>query len=229
MLGSFSIKAQTGAVVVSKFAQFRTQPTKTSKIIFTVKKGAKFKLESDEGKNGWYYVSILNGNQKGWIEGENIKFVENDNQYPKKRNSLKDEWVYLYTTKYGDVKVADVYINPAKIQDLGDERTFWIKSFILDVEAYWKQLVESLDLQPIPKDTPSTGKRRNGYDLKYSLTFYKANCGMMTLGAQSVYDYKINDQLFYGEPVYLNDPLRPAIPDSNGEFFLRKACGYRIR
>lgn len=51
--------SQQNVTVISKTASFREKPNKTAKIIFTVKRGAKFHLESETHKNGWYNVSVL--------------------------------------------------------------------------------------------------------------------------------------------------------------------------
>ena len=75
-LYSVSAMAQNQATVIINQAQVREKPLKSSKLIFTAKKNTKLKLESIEHKNGWYYVSILNSNQKGWIFGNDIKIDE---------------------------------------------------------------------------------------------------------------------------------------------------------
>ena len=77
-LSSFSIWAQSQAIVISKQAQIREIASRTGKVISTLKKDTKLKLKSNEHKNGWYNVSVLNGDQKGWIHGNDIKILDND-------------------------------------------------------------------------------------------------------------------------------------------------------
>lgn len=62
----------TQAVVVTPTAKFYTKPSIKSKLILTAKTGARFYVLSPDHKNGWYHVSLLGGNVKGWIYGNNI-------------------------------------------------------------------------------------------------------------------------------------------------------------
>src|SRR5215213_2702333 len=135
--------AQREAVVTSKTAQFRESPSKTAKVIFTVRKGAKLKLESTGHKNGWYSISVLNGKQKGWIHGNDIKidYTDIDNYIQNKIASLNEkgetieefsarvrktfpsEWVYFGL----DVNNCLHYYSKNRILYEGNDPMVWLR------------------------------------------------------------------------------------------------------
>jgi Ca-activated chloride channel family protein len=82
---AFSALAQKQAEVVVTFTYLRKAPEITAEKIQTVQKGEKLVFEKSRLTNGWYYVSISGGTIKGWIRGDTVRAVKNEektNQTP---------------------------------------------------------------------------------------------------------------------------------------------------
>lgn len=84
---SFSVYAQKQAEVIVTSTHLRKSPDVNSEKVQTVQKGEKVVLEKGRDTNGWFFVSTLNGNVKGWIRKDTIRSIaaaETTNQAPKK-------------------------------------------------------------------------------------------------------------------------------------------------
>jgi TonB family protein len=101
------------AIVITPKAVFRERPSPTGKVLFTVNKGAKFKLESEENTNGWYFVSVLKSGIKGWIHGNNIE-IQLKPSRPKTLTvmgeSTIDDWL-----KYGESSNTIFFYDPSTV------------------------------------------------------------------------------------------------------------------
>lgn len=76
LLFAFSVFAQNQAEVIVTSTYLRKLPETGSEKIQTVQKGEKVTLEKSPAKNGWYFVSILDGKVKGWIRKDTISSIE---------------------------------------------------------------------------------------------------------------------------------------------------------
>lgn len=124
---SLQVVAQR-AIVIKDTATFYSKPSAKSKVIFTVKKGASFKLESLDSTHGWYYVSAVAGNVKGWIYGNSIKITgvrseteEGERKQPDYSTLYKNEWQMFTTTPQGVV----YSFNPSTIKKDGLSVSIW--------------------------------------------------------------------------------------------------------
>ena len=72
LLFAFSVFAQNQAEVIVTSTYLRKSPETSAEKVQTVQKGDKVTIEKSQAKNGWYYVSILNGIVKGWIRKDTI-------------------------------------------------------------------------------------------------------------------------------------------------------------
>ncbi len=78
---SASAFGQTKALVLTKTAVIKQQPNIKSKTIYTLKKDETISLETTDSTDGWYKVSDLKGNYKGWIKNTAIKLIIANNQW----------------------------------------------------------------------------------------------------------------------------------------------------
>jgi Ca-activated chloride channel homolog len=72
LLFTFSTFAQTQSEVVVPETFLRELPSPTAKKIQTVNKGDKITFIKTQETDGWYYISTLNGQVKGWINRNTI-------------------------------------------------------------------------------------------------------------------------------------------------------------
>jgi Ca-activated chloride channel family protein len=72
LLFAFSVFAQNQAEVIVTSTYLRKLPETGSGKVQTVQKGEKVTFEKSQDKNGWSFVSILNGKVKGWIRKDTI-------------------------------------------------------------------------------------------------------------------------------------------------------------
>ena len=72
VLFALSVFAQNQAEVIVTSTYLRKSPETSAEKVQTVQKGDKVTIEKSQGKNGWYFVSILNGTVKGWIRKDTI-------------------------------------------------------------------------------------------------------------------------------------------------------------
>lgn len=215
--------AQNRVVVISQTAHFREQPNNKSKIILTVKKGARFILEPGEHKNGWYYVSVYMG-EKGWIYGNNIKISKpNDdlpdlskyevNTAPEKssetqtvsKNSISDnkkekEWKVVDFSLVDEKITAVKQINLNRIIRKQNIVEFWIKEFPLNSEKHYERKT-------------------------YTLIQYTADCLNKKIGLLYVAEYKPGEK----SPVVesFDGRMEPVIPESVGEVVVTEACSIK--
>lgn len=221
---SFSAFAQAQAIVITKTAQFRAKPSKTAKVLFTVKKGAKLKIEDELPENGWYRVSVLKGNQKGWMHGNAIKLDDFDVDSVAKsvwsdeylKTHAEGGWILLYTNP-----MSKTYFNPLRIRDLGNGLyEYWLKDVITDKGDYINKLTEidGNGLKYLGLDQP----KKSADDLSHILIQENMDCKKRLRGIQVSYIYAVNGDLLKTEPA--NQPLEPVIPESNGELELAAVC-----
>jgi len=69
---AFSVFAQNQAEVIVTSTYLRKLPATSSEKVQTVQKGDKITFEKSQDKNGWSYVSVLNGTVKGWIRKDTV-------------------------------------------------------------------------------------------------------------------------------------------------------------
>ena len=89
LLLAFSVFAQSQAEVIVTSTYLRKLPETSAEKVQTVQKGDKVTFEKSQVKNGWYYVSILNGTVKGWIRKDTVGSIvkaRTDIQKPPKKN-----------------------------------------------------------------------------------------------------------------------------------------------
>jgi len=72
---AFSVYAQKQAEVIVTSTFLRKSPDSGAEKVQTVQKGEKITFEKTQEKNGWYYVSISNGEVKGWIRKDTVRSV----------------------------------------------------------------------------------------------------------------------------------------------------------
>lgn len=160
LIFSFSVFGQTAIVIIPK-AVFRERPTPNAKVIFTVKKGAKFKLESEEHTNGWYYVSLLKGNVKGWIYGDGIKINNpNDNlpdltKYEISNKKAKGDYIDELDKAvgfhkpgwfhYGTSKDSSFYYNAAKLTRQNSSIRVWTEQRNKDTNEVTSMILTELN------------------------------------------------------------------------------------
>lgn len=90
LLFAFSVFAQNQAEVIVTSTYLRKLPETSAEKVQTVQKGDKVTFEKSQDKNGWYYVSILNGTVKGWIRKDTIGSIikaQTTDQKPQKNVS----------------------------------------------------------------------------------------------------------------------------------------------
>ena len=81
LLLSISIFAQKKQAEVSVMStHLRQEPNMTSGKVYTAQRGEKFVVEKKQEKNGWYFVSLVDGSIKGWIRKDTIIWIENTNK-----------------------------------------------------------------------------------------------------------------------------------------------------
>ncbi len=124
VLSCTTMLAQTNAIVISKKAQFFSEPSIKAKLISILNKGAKLKVEIAENKDGWYYVSTKNNKKKGWIHGNSIKFVQDkvSSKTTDLANLYEDEWLEIDSSE-----IETVFYNPAKGSKTGSKVKLWIR------------------------------------------------------------------------------------------------------
>jgi len=91
LLFAFSVFAQKQAEVIVTSTFLRKSPDSTGEKLQTIQKGEKITFEKSQDTNGWYFVSILNGQVKGWIRKDTVRSVakaETVNQKPQKIVSI---------------------------------------------------------------------------------------------------------------------------------------------
>lgn len=71
-LFAFSIFAQKQAQVTVTSTYLRKEPDSSAEKVQAVQKGDQLVLEKSKDTNGWYYVSIVNKDVKGWIRTDTI-------------------------------------------------------------------------------------------------------------------------------------------------------------
>ena len=84
---AFSVFAQKQAEVIVTSTYLRKSPDFSAEKVQMVQKGEKITFEKDQDKDGWYYVSMLEGKVKGWIRKDTIRSVQKaeiDNQKPER-------------------------------------------------------------------------------------------------------------------------------------------------
>ncbi len=200
-----TVLAQTQAVVTSKIAQFRTRSTKSAKIILTVKKGAKFKLEDTRNMNGWYYVSVLNGNQKGWIEAASVKILDSSDEVD---FSILDDDIILDELIKEDERW--------KIIREDDKSVFLVDTYTL--KEQWG--VRIVWIKYVPKNTPV--KR-----IAYSLELNHYNCPARTTQIQSITYYNSKYELLRTDDSA--QELVNIIPSSVGEVLFLRICSWKLK
>lgn len=103
-----SVFCQKQAEVIVFSTHLRSEPTMKSEKVKTLMKGEIVVLEKSRDTNGWYYISTLNGEVKGWIREDTIS-------EPKKAEDIKPE-----TEKSKPIisskPVAEISPNPPKKQ-----------------------------------------------------------------------------------------------------------------
>lgn len=72
-----SIFAQKQAEVVVTSTHVRKSPDIAAEKVQTLEKGEKVLLEKSRDTNGWFYVSLPEGNLKGWIRKDTIRAITN--------------------------------------------------------------------------------------------------------------------------------------------------------
>jgi len=72
---ALSVYAQKQAEVIVTSTFLRKLPDSGAEKVQTVQKGEKITFEKTQEKNGWYYVSISNGEVKGWIRKDTVRSV----------------------------------------------------------------------------------------------------------------------------------------------------------
>lgn len=100
-----SIFCQKQAEVIVFSTHLRSEPTMKSEKVTTLMKGETVVLEKSRDTNGWYYISTLNGEVKGWIREDTIS-------EPKKAEIIKTESKKPQTTKIPSKPVAEVPTPP---------------------------------------------------------------------------------------------------------------------
>ena len=75
LLFVFTVYAQKEAEVIVTSTFLRKSPDSTAEKVQTIQKGEKITFEKTQDTNGWYYVSILNGQVKGWIRKDTVRPV----------------------------------------------------------------------------------------------------------------------------------------------------------
>ncbi len=118
---SVGVFGQTKAVIIKTSVNCFAKADANSKVITTLKKGRNVKLNSAKHFNGWYSVSI--GNIKGWVNGNDIEFVDDLpdlSAYAIKPK--KDNWIY-----YSTGSVGKFYYNEAKTIRSGSTVIVWVK------------------------------------------------------------------------------------------------------
>lgn len=75
LLLAFSVFAQTQAEVIVPTTFLRKSPNSTSEKLQLVQKGERIIFQKTQDTNGWYYVSVLDGRIKGWINGNTIRSI----------------------------------------------------------------------------------------------------------------------------------------------------------
>jgi TonB family protein len=109
---SASVFGQTKALVLTKTAVIKQQPNIKSKTIYTLKKDETISLETTDSTDGWYKVSDLKGNYKGWIKNTAIKLIIANNQWYSV-GTLDENYQF--------------YINPYRISKKNGNTLFWLK------------------------------------------------------------------------------------------------------
>jgi Ca-activated chloride channel family protein len=74
---SFSLYAQKQAEVIVTSTHLRQSPDINSEKVQTLQKGEKVIFEKSRDTNGWFYVSLPNGNVKGWVRRDTIGAITN--------------------------------------------------------------------------------------------------------------------------------------------------------
>lgn len=72
-LFAFSVFAQTQAEVIVTSTYLRSSPDVRGEKVQTVLKGDKVTFEKSQARNGWYFVSMLDGKIKGWIRKDTVR------------------------------------------------------------------------------------------------------------------------------------------------------------
>jgi Ca-activated chloride channel family protein len=91
LLFAFSVCAQKQAEVIVTSTFLRKSPDSGAEKVQTVQKGEKITFEKAQDTNGWYYVSISNGEIKGWIRKDTVRSIakaETVSQKPQKITSI---------------------------------------------------------------------------------------------------------------------------------------------
>jgi hypothetical protein len=117
-IGTFG---QTKALVSTNIALIKQQPNIKSKTIYKLKKGEIVSLETTDSTNGWYEVSVLTGDYKGWVKNTGIKLITANNQW------------YQVATLDEDYQF---YINPSRISKKNGNVLFWLKRSHLKTYDY---------------------------------------------------------------------------------------------
>ncbi|MBC7850113.1 MAG: VWA domain-containing protein [Chitinophagaceae bacterium] len=91
LIFAFSVFAQRQGEVIVTSTFLRKSPDASSEKVRAVQKGERITFEKNQDTDGWYYVSILNGEVKGWIRKDTVRSpvkAETVNQLPQKIISI---------------------------------------------------------------------------------------------------------------------------------------------
>jgi hypothetical protein len=244
LIFAFGIYAQTG-LVTTPSAQIRIQPSNKSKIVSTVKKGAKFNLLSNKNQSGWYQVAFIGSKLKGWIHGNNIKIIDelpDLSDSAVKPNSIEEQIKYLddlaeylkeldkelnketdkNTNEWIYVitsKYTKIYFNPSKTVRSGDFVEFWAKEFAIDKKTYWDFKWKPLGIDPPNNFSPAK--------YLFSLVRYKTNCKSRTFRPMQEITYWEGGSTGGIDSSDKVLPMAAVIPDSLGEVLFKKACAVK--
>ena len=111
LLFAFSVFTQRQAEVIVTSTYLRKLPDSTAEKVQTVQNGEKITFEKTQDRNGWYYVSILNGTVKGWIRKDTVRSLAKTatvNQKPQK--------IVIAATPVVSTQASVIGVTPVKIE-----------------------------------------------------------------------------------------------------------------
>lgn len=151
--------SQTRATVLSEGAAIRAKPSGGGKIIATLKKGAKLKVDSDKQKKNWYFVS--GRGKKGWIKNKKVR-VEIDEP------GENAAWLYIGKSRSKNSFSVRFYLNASQVVRNGNSIKFWTKIVPNNKKAYISSYFSAA-----PKENPK--------NFEYNADLWEGNCSTKTL------------------------------------------------
>lgn len=200
LFGSF-VFGQSRALVIKGKTGVYGKPSGGAKILFTLAKNARVRVDANNRRKGWRYISAKK--RKGWIRDANLKVLLDE---PLKR----PVWLYLGRARNPEGFTAAFYLNTTQIVRNGKEISFYTKTVPDRKKPYLNFL--------LPQEI-----KRNPLNFRYNLETWEGNCSSKKMILKKIMLLWKNDSVINSSFKKSGRKVN-ASSDSAARAFLREAC-----